>query len=431
LQWESVGNLFGQVDEGSRIVDRGLIDSRFFDRQGEPMNDNSSMAASAPREIDPKWYRQVLAQYPTGVCVVTSVTEHGEPIAMIVGSFSSVSLNPPLVAFFPSKDSSSWAKLRPCRSFCVNILASDQEKICRKLASKDADKFAGTPHRFSSAGNPILDGVVAWIDCLQHSVSEAGDHDIVLGQVLELDVVSKQLPLLFFQGGYGRFSPASLAAMDSPIISQPQLQLVDRARPFMEDLASEVAASCIASLRIGVEVVVAASAGTPQQDLTPMLIGQRLPFLPPTGAVFAAWLPEQEAQKWLGDSHVDRRAEEYRLQLDTVRARGYSLGLRSDAQRAFVAKLSQLTNSNYEAHHPELQQLIAALAYDPLELSPSALAAVRLISVPIFDNNARPIMALTLHGFSKPDVLHNITRVRAVARDVTMAIGGRDPTVGP
>jgi flavin reductase (DIM6/NTAB) family NADH-FMN oxidoreductase RutF/DNA-binding IclR family transcriptional regulator len=396
------------------------------------MKDNSSMATAAQREIDPKWYRQVLAQYPTGVCVVTSVTEQGEAIAMIVGSFTSVSLNPPLVAFFPSRDSSSWAKLRPCRSFCVNILSSDQEAICRKLASKDADKFAGTPHRFSSAGNPILDGVVAWIDCLQHSVSEAGDHDIVLGQVLELDVVNKQLPLLFFQGGYGRFSPASLAAIDSPIISQPQLQLVDRARPFMEALTSDLAASCIASVRIGAEIVVAASAGTPKQDLTPMLVGQRLPFRPPTGAVFAAWLPEHETQQWLDESRVDTRTKEYRLQLETVRCRGYSLGLRNDAQRAFVAKLSKLTNSNYEAHHPELQQLIAALAYDPLELSSDALAAVRLISVPIFDNSERVIMAFTLHSFSKPngqdDVLHNITRVRDAARCVTKAIGGSDPT---
>jgi flavin reductase (DIM6/NTAB) family NADH-FMN oxidoreductase RutF/DNA-binding IclR family transcriptional regulator len=397
------------------------------------MKENSSMATVAQSEIDPKWYRQVLAQYPTGVCVITSITEQGAPIAMIVGSFTSVSLNPPLVAFFPSRDSSSWAKLRHCHSFCVNILSSDQEAICRKLASKDADKFADTPHRLSSAGNPILDGVVAWIDCSKHSVSEAGDHDIVLGRVLELDVVNKQLPLLFFQGGYGRFSPASLAALDSPIISQPQLQFVNRARPVMESLASELSACCLATIRIGVELVVAASAGTPKQDLTPMLVGQRLPFRPPTGAVFAAWLPAHDAQRWLDESRADARTEEYRLQLATVRGRGYSLGLRNDAQRAFIAKLSQVTNSNYEAHHPELQQLIAALAYDPLELSMEALAAVRLISVPIFDKNAQVMMAFTLHSFPKParqeDVLKVISRLCDAAQSVTKAIGGRDPSV--
>jgi flavin reductase (DIM6/NTAB) family NADH-FMN oxidoreductase RutF/DNA-binding IclR family transcriptional regulator len=387
------------------------------------------MATNA-QQIDPKWYRQVLGQYPTGVCVITSVTEQREPIAMIVGSFTSVSLNPPLVAFFPSRDSSSWAKLRHCTSFCVNILSSDQEAICRKLASKDANKFTGTPHKFSAAGNPILDGVVAWIDCEKHSISEAGDHDIVLGRVLELDVANKQVPLVFFQGGYGRFSAASLAAMDLPIITQPQLQLTDRARPAMESLASELSACCIATVRSGKELVVAASAGTPRQDLTPMLLGQRLPFSPPTGAIFAAWLPADEIQKWLDESRIHNRTEEFREQLATVRSRGYSLGLRNDAHRAFIKKLSNLTNSNYEAHHPELQQLMEALEYDPPALTVDALAATRVISVPIFDNNKQVIMALTLHSFPKPkgqkDMLGNISRILKVAQDVTEITSGRD-----
>ena len=328
----------------------------------------------------------------------------------------------------------SWSKLRPCRSFCVNILSADQEPICRKLASKEADKFAGTPHRFSSAGNPILDGVVAWIDCLQYSVSEAGDHDVVLGRVLELDVVNQQLPLLFFQGGYGRFSPASLAAIDSPIITQPQLQLVNRARPFMETLASELSACCIATVPSGPELVVVASAGTPKQDLTPMLVGQRLPFRPPTGAIFAAWLPSQELEKWLADARANARGDEFRRQIATVRSRGYSLGLHNDARRAFIAKLSKLTNSNYEAHHPELQQLIAALEYDPTELSSDALSAVRLISAPIFDRNERVLMVFTLHSFTKPskqeDILGDIAMTREAARRVTQAIDGHDPTAG-
>jgi flavin reductase (DIM6/NTAB) family NADH-FMN oxidoreductase RutF/DNA-binding IclR family transcriptional regulator len=389
------------------------------------------MAKSALSEIDPKWFRQVLAQYPTGVCVITSVTDEGAPIAMIVGSFTSVSLSPPLVAFFPGRDSTSWATLRHCRSFCVNILSSDQEEICRKLAAKNPDKFANTAHRLSSAGNPILEGVVAWIDCLQHSVSEAGDHDFVLGRVLEMDLENKQLPLLFFQGGYGRFSPASLAALDSPVISQSQLKLVDRARPFMEVLASELSACCIATVRTGAELVVAASVGKPQQALTPMLVGQRLPFRPPTGAIFAAWLPETEAARWLENAREDARSEEYHRQLNSVRERGYSVGLLNDALRAFLMKLSKITNSDYESHHPELKQLIAGLAYDPLELSSQALAAVRLVSVPIFDNHAQVIMAFTLHSFSKPrkqdDILSYIAQLRNTAQSVTKAIGGRDP----
>jgi DNA-binding IclR family transcriptional regulator len=254
----------------------------------------------------------------------------------------------------------------------------------------------------------------------------------VLGRVLELDIVSKQLPLLFFKGGYGRFSPASMAALDSPVISQSQLQLVNRARHVMETLSSELAACCLATVRTGTELIVAASAGTPKQDLAPTL-GQRLPFRPPTGAIFAAWLPVHEAERWCDVGSNDARKAEYRTQLHTVRERGYSVGLLNDAQRAFLRKLGQITNQSYESHHAELQQLIGALAYDPLELSPQDRATVRLISVPIFDNHGQVIMAFTLHSFRKPgsneDILKYIAQLRAAAQSATKAIGGRDPTI--
>jgi flavin reductase (DIM6/NTAB) family NADH-FMN oxidoreductase RutF len=165
--------------------------------------------APAPA-INPARYRQVLGQYPTGVCVITARSDTGEILSMVVGSFTSVSLEPPLVAFFHDRKSSSWAMLRNHERFCVNILSAAQEMICRKLASKDADKFAGVSHRLSRNGNPIIDGAVGWIDCSRYSIGDAGDHEIVLGRVLDLDISGDDLPLLFFRGGYGRFSPASL-----------------------------------------------------------------------------------------------------------------------------------------------------------------------------------------------------------------------------
>lgn len=166
------------------------------------MSDKETMA------IDPKLYRQVLGQYPTGVCVITAIGEDGEPVAMVVGSFTSVSLSPPLVGFFPDKASSSWAKLRSSRHFCVNMLASSQEPVCRKLASKDADKFSGTAHSLSGNGIPLLHDVVARIECDMHSITDAGDHELALGLVRSLEVVSDALPLLFHQGGYGSFARA-------------------------------------------------------------------------------------------------------------------------------------------------------------------------------------------------------------------------------
>ncbi|EQB30857.1 flavin reductase family protein [Sphingobium ummariense] len=157
-------------------------------------------------EFDSATFRRVLGHYPTGVCVVTASEPGGGPVGMVVGSFTSVSLDPPLVAFFPAKSSSSWPRIKAVGTFCVNVLASDQQPLCRQLAGGAADKFSGVSHRHSANGSPILDGVVAWIDCSLEAVHEAGDHYIVLGRVQALGVERPGPPLLFFQGRYGAFA---------------------------------------------------------------------------------------------------------------------------------------------------------------------------------------------------------------------------------
>src|SRR3546814_9749215 len=95
---------------------------------------------------------------------------------MAVGSFASVSLEPPLVAFFAGRSSSTWPRIEAAGSFCVNILAEDQEGICRRFASKEDDKFAGIAWHQAGSGSPLLGGVLAWIDCDIDSVVDAGDH---------------------------------------------------------------------------------------------------------------------------------------------------------------------------------------------------------------------------------------------------------------
>lgn len=157
--------------------------------------------------IDGATFRKVLGHYPTGVCVVTACGDDGRPHGLAVGSFTSVSLDPPLVAFFPDKKSGSWPHIAAAGRFCVNVLGSDQEAVCRRFAAKGGDKFDGVSHRLSKGGSPILDDVVAWIDCALHAVHEAGDHFIVLGEVIELEIERGDRPLLFFRGRYGAFVP--------------------------------------------------------------------------------------------------------------------------------------------------------------------------------------------------------------------------------
>jgi 3-hydroxy-9,10-secoandrosta-1,3,5(10)-triene-9,17-dione monooxygenase reductase component len=168
-----------------------------------------------PRElymIDSATFRRVLGHYPTGVCVITSTEPSGRPIGMSIGSFTSVSLDPPLVAFFPDRRSTSWERMRDTGHFCVNVLGDHQEAISRRFATPAADKFIGISHRASNLGLPILDGVLAWIDCQLHTVHEVGDHFIVVGKVASLAVEHSAQPLLFHKGGYGQLSPVALSS---------------------------------------------------------------------------------------------------------------------------------------------------------------------------------------------------------------------------
>ena len=155
--------------------------------------------------FDSARFRQVLGHFTTGVTVITASAESG-PVGLAVGSFSSVSLDPPLVGFFADKGSTSWPKIEATGSFCVNILGEHQEEVCRRFASKEPDKFAGLGWSKAGSGSPLLDGVIAWIDCDIDQVVEAGDHYLVLGAVRELEVGHDGPPLLFFRGGYGKFA---------------------------------------------------------------------------------------------------------------------------------------------------------------------------------------------------------------------------------
>ena len=156
-------------------------------------------------DIDSGVFRNVLGHYPTGVTAVTAVNE-GKPIGMAIGSFTSVSLEPPLVAFLPGKESGSWKEIREAGSFCVNVMGQDQMEVCGVMASRAEDKFADVEWSPAGSGSPIISGSIAYIDCDIEMIHDGGDHDIVIGRVLKLEVMDSKSPLVFFQGNYGTFS---------------------------------------------------------------------------------------------------------------------------------------------------------------------------------------------------------------------------------
>lgn len=154
--------------------------------------------------IDENEFRRVLGHFPTGVTVVSSVDDDGA-VGMAIGSFASVSLDPPLVMFCPAKTSSTWGRIAGSGHFCVNILGDHQKDVCGVFASKASDKFAGVEWHPASTGSPVIKGSIGWIDCEIHAVHDGGDHDIVVGLVKELGADATDGPLLFFKGGYGHF----------------------------------------------------------------------------------------------------------------------------------------------------------------------------------------------------------------------------------
>jgi flavin reductase (DIM6/NTAB) family NADH-FMN oxidoreductase RutF len=158
------------------------------------------------QSIDPAVFRQVLGNYPTGVAVITAADSTGTPLGMVVGTFTSVSLDPPLVGFLPDKRSSTWPQIEASGRFCVNVFASDQLAQCKQLARSGPDKFEGVSHSRSPHGLPVLDDAMVVIECGLHSVVEAGDHWFVLGAVEAMEVRREADPMLFFRGKYGGFA---------------------------------------------------------------------------------------------------------------------------------------------------------------------------------------------------------------------------------
>ena len=150
---------------------------------------------------DPESMRQVLGHFGSGIVVITAAGEQG-PVGMTCQSFTSLSLDPPLVSFSPSRASVTWPSVRRARVFGVNVLAADQSPLSTGFARTGTDKFAGVQWTASKSGAPILEGVSAWIECMLWNEYEAGDHTIVVGEVTTLAADPAKPPLLFHRGRY-------------------------------------------------------------------------------------------------------------------------------------------------------------------------------------------------------------------------------------
>lgn len=153
--------------------------------------------------VEPATMRQVLGHYPTGVSIVSAIGTDGAPVGLTIGSFSSVSLEPPLVAFYPMRTSNTFKEIRAAGAFAVNVLGSNHDYYCRAFSRDRSERFSGIDWEPRAIGAPILANAAAWIDCTVERIEEAGDHYWVLGRVRALDIGTGAEPLVFFKGGFG------------------------------------------------------------------------------------------------------------------------------------------------------------------------------------------------------------------------------------
>ncbi|WP_416985987.1 flavin reductase family protein [Streptomyces sp. T028] len=153
--------------------------------------------------MDTKKFRRVLGHFCTGLTVVTSTTDAG-PVGFTCQSFSSLSLDPPLIVLCPAKSSTTWPEIRRSGRFCVNILADHQETLSSRFAVSGGAKFAGVEFGASPNGSPLLPDALAWLDCTLNAEYDGGDHSIAIGRVHDLDAAPGARPLLFHRGQYAR-----------------------------------------------------------------------------------------------------------------------------------------------------------------------------------------------------------------------------------
>ena len=358
-------------------------------------------ALLTPPAFDDAKFRDVLGHYPTGVSVITADVG-GEHLGMVVGSFTSVSLKPPLVAYLADHNSKTYAKLKQASHFVINILAADQEALCRRFASKTInDKWADVAWEPASNGARKISGSVAHIQCSHAATHVAGDHDIVIGAVQALAVENADLPLMFFQGAMGRFAGQSLTIPSSVAYSRP-LRIADRARPLMEELVKELGSDCLALAKIDDQLVFSASFQPENKGEATPKVGHRVPHVAPLGTPFIAWESAPVADPWmdrLGSGLTADGREYLRAALDRVRARGYSVAVEaggSDSLDRLRGRFS--VGRSTPAEERALRDISLSLIeqYEPEDLDAACATGIRVITVPVFSAERRVELGLQI-----------------------------------
>ncbi|MEO7130728.1 MAG: flavin reductase family protein [Dermatophilaceae bacterium] len=152
--------------------------------------------------LDPAELRRVLGHFATGVTVITGLGPEGEPVGFACQSFASVSLDPPLVLFCAARNGRSWPLMRAAGVFTVNVLRHQQTELVERFGSASGQRFEGLEWEPSQQGSPSLPGVLMRVHAAVEEVHAAGDHDVIIGHVVQLEDGEPGRPMLFYRGRF-------------------------------------------------------------------------------------------------------------------------------------------------------------------------------------------------------------------------------------
>lgn len=343
---------------------------------------------------------------------------------MVVGTFSSVSLDPPLVSFMPRKESWTFQKLLACRNFTVNVLAYDQADLCVGIARREADVLDAIVWDFSESGTVALPEVLATIDCTFGEVIEAGDHYIVLGEVKDFTARRTAAPLVFFQGSYGGFASRDHRTCDTQLAET--VSATAKISPELADCAESLGAeiSVLARIKDDFFTVGIATYGSRLERL-----GQRHPVLPPLGEFFVAW-NQEEQDAWLGkiqDSEIRVMLEN---RLARARERGWAVAMRTSYRNEEI--LTALASYREPFLAPVLQREIEATIkqadkyYEDPELLADEYYPVEAIVVPMRHSSGEVgyVLRANFNGaqLSGATISHRIAVMQETAKNLTASI---------
>lgn len=362
------------------------------------------MSTVTPTNFDPKVFREVMGHYPTGVAVVTGRTDDGELLALVVGTFSSVSLDPPIVSFMPMKSSRTFERLRSCKSLCINILGGEQQAEMLAIAQRRQNKLDGIDWYPSPSGDPILRNSIAWIDTTLGEIVEAGDHWIALCDVKDLQVTNAVAPLLFFQGGYGSFSGMEQTSRLSHEIL-PAIHATHQVAESLKSLAHSIGCEVAVFAAISDDEMATVFSEIAAEATEERRFASRFPLVPPIGDSYFFDKSSELQQHWLGKlkNASEEITDRHRRRMEFIHKHGYLLAFLPEENSTAYDQMIEASEeykkaSLTPAEERSIHETIGStpVDYEPQEVVDSKVYHVGSLVLPIKDPSGQNTMTLRL-----------------------------------